>query len=67
MVQNIDLCGYGIPTPVQAYTIPAVLQSRDIIAIAQTGKFIALNLIQSLTHAKVLARPQLTSSPRSPN
>lgn len=38
MVQNIDLCGYVNPTPVQAYTIPAVLQSRDVIATAQTGK-----------------------------
>ena len=38
MVQNIDLCGYVHPTPVQAYTIPAVLQSRDIIAVAQTGR-----------------------------
>jgi len=38
MVSNIDLCGYGSPTPVQAYTIPAVLQSRDVIGIAQTGQ-----------------------------
>jgi superfamily II DNA/RNA helicase len=38
MVQNIDLCGYKDPTPVQAYTIPAAVQNRDVIAIAQTGK-----------------------------
>jgi ATP-dependent RNA helicase DDX3X len=37
MVQNIDLCGYKDPTPVQAYTIPAAIQNRDIISVAQTG------------------------------
>jgi superfamily II DNA/RNA helicase len=39
MVNNIDLCGYANPTPIQAYTIPAVLQNRDVIATAQTGTF----------------------------
>ena len=39
MVNNIDLCGYTNPTPVQAYTIPAVLENRDVIAVAQTGTF----------------------------
>lgn len=38
MVENIKLCGYEIPTPVQAYTIPAVLQNRDVIGVAQTGE-----------------------------
>jgi ATP-dependent RNA helicase DDX3X len=42
MVDNIDLCGYENPTPVQAYTIPAVLQSRDVIAVAQTGDLLLL-------------------------
>lgn len=37
MVQNIELCGYKDPTPVQAYTIPAAVQNRDIISVAQTG------------------------------
>jgi ATP-dependent RNA helicase DDX3X len=37
MVENIDLCGYRDPTPVQAYTIPAAVQNRDIISVAQTG------------------------------
>lgn len=35
--ENINLCGYEFPTPIQAYAIPAVLTSHDLIAIAQTG------------------------------
>ena len=38
MVENIDLCAYDHPTPIQAYTIPAVLNGHDIIATAQTGE-----------------------------
>jgi ATP-dependent RNA helicase DDX3X len=38
MRQNIRLCGYEFPTPIQAYAIPAVLTGHDLIAIAQTGK-----------------------------
>lgn len=37
MLENIKLCGYGAPTPVQAATIPAVKTGHDVIAIAQTG------------------------------
>lgn len=32
--------GYGLPTPIQAYTIPAILRDYDVIAIAQTGESI---------------------------
>lgn len=47
MVNNIDLCCYMHPTPIQAYTIPAVLQGRDVIATAQTGmhNFLCLSTI----------------------
>jgi len=38
MLSNIKKSGYGVPTPVQAYTIPAVLKGHDVIAVAQTGK-----------------------------
>jgi hypothetical protein len=36
-VDNIVLCGYETPTPIQAYTIPAVLEGHDMIGVAQTG------------------------------
>lgn len=38
MRENIRLCRYNVPTPIQAYAIPAVLTGHDLIAIAQTGK-----------------------------
>ena len=37
VVENIRLCQYTVPTPVQAYVIPAVLKKHDVIAVAQTG------------------------------
>ena len=37
MLENIELCGYVTPTPIQAYAIPAVLTGNDLIAVAQTG------------------------------
>lgn len=46
MVDNVDLCGYDFPTPIQAYTIPAVMKGFDIIATAQTGKPRKNNIIQ---------------------
>lgn len=37
MLENIDLCAYDKPTPIQAYCIPAVLLGHDVVACAQTG------------------------------
>lgn len=37
IVENIRLCGYKVPTPIQAYGIPAILAGRDLMAVAQTG------------------------------
>lgn len=39
MRENIRLCNYEVPTPIQAYAIPAVLTGHDLIAIAQTGEY----------------------------
>ena len=37
MLDNVILCGYKVPTPIQAYCLPSVLKGIDIIGIAQTG------------------------------
>ena len=38
MMENIRLCGYDQPTPIQAYSIPCLLAGHDLLAGAQTGK-----------------------------
>ncbi|KAL4754840.1 hypothetical protein BDW72DRAFT_200509 [Aspergillus terricola var. indicus] len=63
MRQNICLCGYEFPTPIQAYAIPAVLTSHDLIAIAQTGSgktaaFLIPVLSQLMGKTKKLAAPR---------
>lgn len=40
MLENIKLCCYTVPTPIQAYSIPAVLTNHDLIAVAQTGEYV---------------------------
>ena len=37
MLANVKLCGYKVPTPIQAYCLPSVFKNIDIIGIAQTG------------------------------
>ncbi|RHZ44385.1 DEAD/DEAH box helicase [Aspergillus thermomutatus] len=68
MRENIRLCNYEVPTPIQAYAIPAVLTGHDLIAIAQTGSgktaaFLIPVLSQLMGKAKKLAapRPNLTN------
>ncbi|PYH93406.1 DEAD/DEAH box RNA helicase [Aspergillus ellipticus CBS 707.79] len=64
MRDNIRLCRYEFPTPIQAYCIPAVLTGHDLIAIAQTvgsGKtaaFLIPVLSQLMGKAKKLAAPR---------
>lgn len=67
MLANVELCGYSIPTPIQAYCLPSVLKGIDIIGIAQTGSgktaaFLIPTLSKLMGKAKKLAapRPNLT-------
>jgi ATP-dependent RNA helicase DDX3X len=39
MLENVKLCRYNHPTPIQSYCIPAVLTGHDVVAVAQTGMF----------------------------
>ena len=34
---NIALCRYDKPTPVQKFAVPIVIKKRDLMACAQTG------------------------------
>ena len=43
MLNNVKLCQYLTPTPIQAYTIPSVLLGHDVVAIAQTGIYATLD------------------------
>ena len=38
MRENVKLCGYVFPTPVQMYTTPIILTGKDLVAVAHTGK-----------------------------
>ncbi|KAK2757266.1 hypothetical protein FQN54_004780 [Arachnomyces sp. PD_36] len=63
VLNNIRLCGYQIPTPIQAYSIPAVLAGNDLIAVAQTGSgktaaFLIPVLSKLMGKAKKLAAPR---------
>merc|ERR1711953_521566 len=37
LLNNISLCKFSTPTPIQKYSIPTVLADRDLMACAQTG------------------------------
>ena len=43
MLDNVRLCNYKVPTPIQAYVLPSVFMNTDVIGIAQTGTFFISN------------------------
>ncbi|KAK7426764.1 hypothetical protein QQZ08_006800 [Neonectria magnoliae] len=63
MLENVELCGYDNPTPIQKFTIPSILQGHDVIGIAQTGSgktaaYLIPILSRLMGKAKKLAAPR---------
>ncbi|KAH7157447.1 P-loop containing nucleoside triphosphate hydrolase protein [Dactylonectria estremocensis] len=63
MLENVELCGYDNPTPIQKFTIPSILQGHDVIGIAQTGSgktaaYLIPILSKLMGKAKKLAAPR---------
>ena len=63
MLKNVELCGYEIPTPIQAYVLPSILKNQDVIGIAQTGSGkTAAYLIPTLS--KLMGKARKLAAPR---
>ncbi|KAH7386166.1 P-loop containing nucleoside triphosphate hydrolase protein [Cadophora sp. MPI-SDFR-AT-0126] len=63
MLENIQLAGYEVPTPIQQYTIPSVIEGHDLVACAQTGSgktaaFLIPILSKLMGKAKKLCAPR---------
>ncbi|KAH6894068.1 P-loop containing nucleoside triphosphate hydrolase protein [Thelonectria olida] len=63
MLENVVLCGYDSPTPIQKFTIPSILMGHDVIGIAQTGSgktaaYLIPILSKLMGKAKTLAAPR---------
>ncbi|KAF1831822.1 DEAD-domain-containing protein [Decorospora gaudefroyi] len=63
MLENVKLCQYKFPTPIQAYCIPSILTGHDVVAIAQTGSgktaaFLIPILSKLMGKARQLAAPR---------
>ncbi|KAF2817475.1 DEAD-domain-containing protein [Mytilinidion resinicola] len=63
MRENVRLCQYNTPTPIQCYCIPAVLQGYDVVGCAQTGSGkTAAYLIPILS--KLMGKARQLAAPR---
>ncbi|KAJ5624383.1 ATP-dependent RNA helicase ded1 [Penicillium lagena] len=63
ILENIQLCMYARPTPIQSYAVPTILRGHDLLGIAQTGcgktdAFLIPILSKLMGKAKKLAAPR---------
>ncbi|KNG47246.1 DEAD-domain-containing protein [Stemphylium lycopersici] len=63
MLENVKLCQYNAPTPIQSYCIPSILTGNDVVAVAQTGSgktaaFLIPILSKLMGKARQLAAPR---------
>ncbi|KAH9863379.1 hypothetical protein IAQ61_009656 [Plenodomus lingam] len=71
MLENVKLCRYNSPTPIQSYCIPAVLTGNDVVAVAQTGSgktaaFLIPILSKLMGKARQLAAPRPSAARYNP-
>ncbi|KAF1854885.1 hypothetical protein Lal_00008680 [Lupinus albus] len=55
MLENIELCGYENPTPIQKFTIPSILMGHDVIGSGKTAAYLIPILSKLMGKAKKLA------------
>ncbi len=69
ILDNVKLCGYDEPTPVQKYSIPCILSGADLLAGAQTGSgktaaFLIPVLSKLMGKATKIAQPRRLGVPQ---
>jgi ATP-dependent RNA helicase DDX3X len=63
MLENVKLCQYKYPTPIQSYCIPSILTGHDVVAVAQTGKLPNSDSFSSLLTLFRLGKDRCIPSP----
>ncbi|KRX96121.1 ATP-dependent RNA helicase DDX3Y [Trichinella pseudospiralis] len=68
IMDNIRLCHYDKPTPVQKFAIPTALENRDLMACAQTGSGKTAAFLLPILHHILSGGPEmLRKSDTAPN